>query len=299
MTCQGDTPYAYEIREEGKPLSSNVFIPEHQVDANYVDLYDHKLLDGRNFDPDISSDLTASILNEAAVEALFGDISFNEVLGKRITSPENEFTRTVIGVVADYYHKSPEIAHFPMNFVYDQESRGFYSISINSTDPSVVASEVKAKFIEVFPGNIYQSFYVDDHYAQYQDAEYQLSTLLSLFGSIAIFLSLVGMIALLVLDIGKDMKAMSIRKVLGADFGTLLKGLVRRSSLQFWFGLLIAIPLAYLLMNSWLEDFANRIQIGLRHLLPVMLLYSLICLILFITTHKSLKQNPVKYLKEE
>ncbi|PWL28629.1 ABC transporter permease [uncultured Roseivirga sp.] len=295
----GKTPYAYEIREEGKPLAANVFIPEHQVDANYIQVYDHKLLAGRNFDPNRSTDETAAILNVSAVQALFGDISLNDVLGRRITSPENGFIRTVIGVIEDYYHQSPEVAHFPMNFVFDPESRGFYSVRFAGTNQQALLKSIESKYSEVFPGNLFHSFLLEDFYADYQASERNLSGLLTAFGGIAIILSIVGVVALTLLDLGKNMKNLSIRKVLGADFIDLLIKVGYGNLSRFALAAIIAIPLTFWLMEIWLGGYANRIGLGFKHLAPSIILAIILITVLFACSNKALKQNPTQYLKEE
>lgn len=295
----GQTPYAYDIREEGKPLSANTFIPEHQVDANYLEVYDHKLLAGRNFDLDISTDESAAILNVSAARALFGDIPLNEVVGRRITSPENEYIRTVIGVIEDYYHQSPEVAHFPMNLVYDSESRGFYSVRFTSSNEQGLLKSIESKFNEVFPENLFHSFMLDDFYADYQTSEKNLSALLSAFGSIAIILSLVGIVALTLLELGKHMKNLSIRKVLGAAFKDLLLQVGRGNLIHFLLASAIALPISYGLMESWLNDYGNRVSLGFKHLLPPVGLAIILILVLFLSSKNALQQNPTQYLKDE
>jgi len=295
----GTTPYAYEIREEGKPLSSNVVIPEHQVDASYIHVYDHKLLAGRNFDPGRSSDETAAILNVSAVRALFGDIPLDEALGKRITSPEDEYIRTVIGVIEDYYHQSPEVAHFPMNFVFDPESRGFYSVRYSAESYQDLLGRIEEEYAQLFPGNLFHSFLLEDFYAEYQQAETRLSSMLSAFALIAVILSIVGVVALTLLDLGRGMKSLSIRKVLGASLMNLFKQVGFTSLKRYFLAIIIALPLSYWLMQNWLLEYANRIQIGLYHLVPVILLFAVLILVLFASSSQKLKQNPTEYLKEE
>lgn len=295
----GKTPYAYEIREEGKPLAANTFIPEHQVDAGYIEVYGHNILAGRNFDPSRSTDESAAILNVSAVQALFGDISLEDALGRRITSPENGGIRTVIGVIEDYYHLSPEVAHFPMNFVFDPESRGYYSVRFAGTNQQALLKSIESRYREVFPGNLFHSFLLEDFYTEYQASERNLSGLLTAFGGIAIILSIVGVVALTLLDLGKNMKSLSIRKVLGADFLDLLIKVGYGNLIRFALAALIAIPLAFSLMESWLGDYANRIGLGLVHLTPPIILALVLMTVLFISSNKALKQNPTQYLKEE
>ncbi|WP_420386483.1 ABC transporter permease [Roseivirga sp.] len=295
----GDTPYAYEIREEGKPFSANVFIPEHQVDANYINVYDHRLLAGRNFDASRIEDSSAAILNVSAVKALFGDIALDDVLGKRITSPESEYIRTVIGVIEDYYHQSPEVAHFPMNFVFDPESRGFYSVHYTTNDFQALLQQIESLYAEQFPGNIFHSFLLNDFYAEYRETEERLSSLLSAFGLIAIILSIVGVVALTLLDLGKSMKDLSIRKVLGASISNLFYKIGISSVKRYVLACMIAFPLSYWLMQNWLKDYANRIQMDIKYIVPALLLLVILVIVLYVSSSNELRKNPTDYLKEK
>ncbi|MBO3697146.1 ABC transporter permease [Roseivirga sp. E12] len=296
----GSRPSAYEIREFDAPLSANIPVYEHQVDDAFLPLYGNKLVAGRNFSEQISSDDHAAVLNLSAVKALFGSVDTNEVLGKRITSPENEYIRTVVGVVEDYYQLSPAESQIPISFVLDSESRGYYSIAFEGQNITQLMSSVKSQFQEVFPGNIFHSFFLDDFYNQQFVKEKQATQLLGGFSVIAIVLSLMGICALTVLDLIKQMKALSIRKVLGANLKSLYIEVAKGNIKRFLLAAIIAFPLSYVFLGKWLSKFANRIDLSLFKLsIPIVITVAVLIAVLWVVSYKSLIENPVDHLKEE
>ncbi|OEK00943.1 hypothetical protein BFP97_05215 [Roseivirga sp. 4D4] len=296
----GSRPSAYEIRELNAPISDNVPIHEHQVDQSFLSLYGNRFLAGRNFSSQFSSDDQGAILNISAMMALFGNIDPEEALGRRITSPENEYIRTVIGVVEDYYQLSPAEPQIPINFVFDSESRGYYSIAFEGQQMTNMMTLVKSRFEEVFPGNIFHSFFLDDFYNRQFEQERHTTLLLGGFSVIAILLSLIGICALTVLDLIKQMKALSIRKVLGANLKSLYLQVAKGNIMMFVVAALIAFPLSFIFLDKWLEKFANRIDLSAYKLLiPVIATVAVLGAVLWLVSYKSLIQNPIDHLKED
>ncbi len=296
----GSKPSAYEIRELNAPISDNVPIHEHQIDQSFLPLYGNKFLAGRNFSSQFSSDEQGAILNVSAMKALFGDIDPQEALSRRITSPENEYIRTVIGVVEDYYQLSPAEPQIPINFVFDSESRGYYSIAFEGQQMANMMTLIKSRFEEVFPGNIFHSFFLDDFYDRQFEEERRATLLLGGFSIIAVLLSLIGICALTVLDLIKQMKALSIRKILGANLKSLYLQVAKGNITRFLVATLIAFPLSYIFLGRWLEKFANRIDLSAYKLLiPIIVTVSVLGVVLWLASHRSLIQNPIDHLKED
>lgn len=296
----GMRPSAYEIRELGTPPSRNVLIPEHQVDLNFIELYQHKFVAGRNFSPDLKTDENAAILNVEAAKALFGEMPLEQIIGKQITSPEDEYIRTVIGVVENYFQLSPQFDYSPVNFVLDPESRGYYSITYNSDNLVTLRESIESKFNEVFPGNIFHSFFLDDYYNLQFEREQHTRSLIGFFAAVAVFLSLTGITVMTLLNLLASMKNLSIRKVLGASFDQLYLKIISGNVLRFLLSAVIAIPLTYMLLEQWLQGYSNRINLGFLDFVgPLILLLVIIALSLLSVSQKLLKQNPIQHLKEE
>lgn len=295
----GGDVYAYLIRRADKPEASRVFIPEHQVDDSFVPLYGLELLAGRNFDKNIHTDDSAAIINESALEALGFD-SPDDALGKRLTSPDNEFIRHVIGVIKDYHQLSPAMPKQPMLLALDSESRGFYSIHYNTRDLPALQASVASVFTEVFPGNIYHSFFLDEYFAAQYEADERLGVLLTLFAAVAVSLAVTGLISMTWFSTIRRMKEISIRKVLGADITNLIRLLAANGNLSFLAAGVVSVPGIYYLLTRWLADYHSRITLGLTDfVIPLTLLYSITLAAMVLVMLRVVNLNPVKSLREE
>lgn len=295
----GGNIYPYQISRADLPEAPKVYIPEHTVDHSFLSLYELELITGRNFDRNVISDDSAAIINESAVQAL-GFTSAEEALGKRVTSPENEFIRHIVGVIKDYHQLSPAMPKQPLLLGLDTESRGYYSIHYNTNDLPELQASVTSVFDRVFPGNIYHSFFLDDYFAQQYKSDEQLGSLLSLFSVVAVSLAVMGLISMTYFSAVRRMKEMSIRKVLGAGLVNLVKLLSFSGNLSFLLGGLVAIPLIFYLLSSWLDDYHSRISLNLFDFaLPVLSLYLVASVAMFMVMLRIVNTNPVKSLREE
>lgn len=295
----GGNIYPYQINRADQPDAPRVYIPEHTVDHGFIPLYGLELIVGRGFDKNIMSDDSAAVINESALRAL-GFESAEEALGKPITSPETEFIRHIIGVIKDFHQLSPAMPKQPLILGLDTESRGYYSIHYNTTDLAELQTSVAAVFDEVFPGNIYHSFFLDDYFAEQYKADERLGTLLSVFSVVAISLAAMGLISMTYFGAVRRMKEMSIRKVLGAGFTNLVRLLSSNGNLSFLLGSLVAIPVVYFLLDRWLRGYDSRISLQLFDFaLPVLALYTLALVAMVLVMLRIVHINPVKSLREE
>jgi len=295
----GSNIYAYQIKEVNQPDDQRVYIPEHTVGHDFLKLYDLELIAGRDFSTDFASDDRAAIISESAVTAL-GFESAEDALGKQLTSPENEFIRQVIGVIKDFHQQSAASPKQPVLFGLDTESRGYYSIKFNTANLKDLQGEIQQTFQSVFPGNIYHSFFLDDHFASQYQADETLGILLTIFAFVAISLAAMGLVSMTYFSVIRRMKELSIRKVLGADLKHLLKLLTAHGNISFIISVLVSIPVTYYLLNSWLSGYYERISLTvIDFALPVVGLYALAYVSMLLVTGSAIRKNPVEALRQE
>lgn len=295
----GGDIYAYQINRNDQPDAPKVYVPEHTVDHGFLSLYELELIAGRDFDKAIVSDDRAAIINESALKAL-GFSSPEDALGKALTAPENEFIRHIIGVIKDYHQLSPAMPKEPLLLGLDTESRGYYSIHYNTADLPALQAAVAAVFEEVFPGNIYHSFFLDDYFGRQYKADERLGALLSIFSVVAISLAAMGLISMTYFSAIRRMKEMSIRKVLGAGFINLVRLLSDNGHLSFLLGGMVALPAVYYLISRWLEGYDSRLSLNLFDFaLPVLSLYAVALVAMLAVMLRIVYMNPVKSLREE
>lgn len=239
---------------------------QYSVDYDYLNVMGMQLLAGRNFDPAIASDtINAVIVNEAMVKD-FGWTIENAVgqkikgyeiqVGKEIISP------VVIGVVKDFNYLSfaekiePQMFnHFSSNAPYK------FFIRINAGAPSQTLSLVESAWKKIIPDLPLKYSFLDDDLNRFYQSEARWSSIIGSAGSISIFLACLGLFGLAALAVVNRTKEIGIRKVLGATVSNITTLLSKDFLKLVIVAFVIASPIAWLVMNKWLQDYPYRINI--------------------------------------
>jgi putative ABC transport system permease protein len=228
------------------------------VDESFFKLYDVKFIAGENFHEDISPLDTMvrnfAIINEAAMKA-FG---WKDIEGKKAGR------RTmVVGVVKDHHYDNLSRAIEPIMFVYrttENQSSTFLSLKI-AGDPSDVLPLIESKWKTIDPTRPFSYFFVDANFESLYRSEERNMTLITWFSALAIVIACMGLWGLISFTVTQKVKEIGIRKVLGSSVRGIVVLLNREFLILISVALAIAMPLGYFAMNSWLADFAVRIDI--------------------------------------
>jgi putative ABC transport system permease protein len=255
---------------------------------------------GRNFLPTISTDPDhAALINETAARRL----GWKDPVGKTIISfrSPGPVTKTIIGVVRDFHIESlhKEIGPF---FIENNPSdfHRYIVIKIMSKNLPATMEFLGEKWTEVFPQLPFDFSFLDETFDFQYKSDVKLQAIFSNFGVLAIFISCLGLFGLASFTAEQRTKEIGIRKALGAS----ISGIVFLLSKEFtkWVLLsnIIAWPLAYLVMNHWLQNFAYRINIGLGSFVLAGVLALVIALLTVgYQAVKAARANPVEALRYE
>jgi putative ABC transport system permease protein len=270
------------------------------VDYDYLDVFQLKLLHGRNFSKEFPADDKALILNETAVRWM-GFASSEAAVGQQVDYWGELFT--VIGVLADFHQQSPKQAFEPhiYRFIpYGLRWTGKFALKINAQNVRETVALVGQKYAEFFPENPYEYFFLDDYFNQQYNADELFGRVIGIFALLALFvtgLGLFGMSAFLALQRTKEI---GIRKVLGATTASILQLLARDFMMLILTSLLIAWPLTYWGIQWWLGSYAQRMSIDAPLFLGPFVIIVIVT-ILTISSHiiKAASADPVKTIKHE
>jgi len=237
------------------------------VNPDYIPTLGIKLIAGRNFSRDISSDESeAFIINQVAVKQ-FGWESPEAALGRQIEwyGLGEALTGTVIGVTEDFHFSSlhnpiaPAVM-LPMNLW--PTGLGVISIKTFPDKMPQTLTSLRAAWEEVFPEIPFRYSFLDEDFGKLYQFEEKLGRIFSIFAALAIFIACLGLFGLAAYAAEQRVKEIGIRKVLGATVSG-LAGLLSKDFLKLIVvANILAWPLAWFAMNRWLEDFAYRIEIG-------------------------------------
>ena len=290
-------------KDGDKEHAANVFIGDY----DYVKTLGLKLIAGRDFSKDMSTDAEeAFIINETAVKELgFG--SPEKALGQRMNwnkwipdSLHPVKQGKVIGVVQDFHYKSlHEKVTASVIQIYPPVVFKV-AVKLKTADIKSTIAYINDTWNKFSPGYPMDYKFMDETYGKMYKNEEKLGSLLLIFTIMAIVVGCMGLFALAALSAEQRTKEIGIRKVLGASAFNIV-GLLSKDFLTLiLIASLIAFPVAWWAMNSWLKDFPYRVNISLWIFFGAGLIAVIIALIT-ISFHaiKAAVANPVKSLRTE
>ena len=269
------------------------------ADHDFVSTYGIKMVSGRDFSKTFSTDTGSFMINEAAVKVL-GFRSNNEVVGKNFGYGNRN--GKLIGVFGDFHFESLHERIVPMVLLMPRSPNqyGAISIKVNGAGISSALNKIEQTWRKFLPETPYQYTFLDENFARLYQAEERQKSLFSIFSCLAIFIACLGLFGLSAFAISQRVKEIGIRKVLGANTGTIVL-LLSKDFLKL---VAIAAPFAFLVagiaMNNWLEDFAYRITMPWWMFLAAAMFAAAIalCTVSF-QAIKAALVNPVKSLRTE
>jgi len=232
------------------------------VDENYIPALGMQMVQGRNFSRDFPTDSTGIILNESAARLL----GFREAVNKDLYAlddfPAKDLTRLhVLGVVKDFNFNSLREQVTPLAIRWKKETGRIAVRTATQNIPGLV-SEIEAKWRAMAPSQPFSYTFMDEDFSHIYRTEQQTGRLFISFASLAIFIACLGLLGLAMFTAEQRTREIGIRKVLGASVGGILTLLTRDFLKMVLFAIVVASPLAWWMMNRWLQDFAYRTSIN-------------------------------------
>ena len=267
------------------------------VDDHFMNQYALEIVAGRPFTSLIASDSTqAMIVNEAAVKYL-GYAHPEDIIGKRYTQLWRK--GQIIGVVKDFHFQSFREEIQPLTFQVGG-FENFMTLTVAQTDLSSTVSRIEKTWKSIVPDVPISYFFTDDAYNLQYVAEQRFGQLFMGLVTIAIIISCLGLLGLSMFNTAQRKKEIAIRKVLGSSSLNVVTLLTKDFLLLVATGILLGVPLAWYVMNQWLQEFAYRIHLTPGIFISAGFLLILIALVtIFFQTIKAANTNPVKSLKTE
>ena len=265
----GDAVATDEVIVPRNGMSVSRSAAQLAVDYDYIKTLNLHLVAGRDFSKEMKTDADhAFIINETAVKQLgFG--TPQQALGKDLAwhpwnaiTPDSLKTGKIIGVVRDFNYRSlyDKIETTVLQIYPDaawQVGVKIKTVNFSQTIDSI--SKTWSKFSPDYP---LEYKFLDENFIKMYSAEDKLKSLLFIFTLTAVFVGCLGLFGLAAYTAERRKKEVSIRKVLGASARNLVFLLSKNFIKLVFISFVIASPVAWLLMNKWLQDFAYRINIS-------------------------------------
>ena len=291
--------HVFDVNWEGKRADEHVVVRHNGVSYGYLAMMKVPVIQGRDFSRDFPGDSSAIIINEQA-RAMLG---FKDPIGKHVSFFGAQ--HTIIGVVKDFHLRSlrepidPLILYFAPNSDYST----YGGVALVKTAPGQ-AHEAVASMEKVFrslePAFPFRYYFTDEEYQRLYSSEQTISRMADSFSGLAIIISCLGLLGLSIFTAEQRRKEIGVRKVIGASTGSIITLLSRDIVRLIFLAALVATPLAWMAMHSWLQGFAYRVVIGWW----VFLASGGVALLIALATIswqavRAARANPVKALRSE
>jgi hypothetical protein len=287
--------HVYDIDWEGKDPNSRVFSMHNGIGYGYVKMMGLKIMQGRDFSRDFPTDTAGYILNEMAVKMT----GYKDPIGKRFTFFQQK--GRIIGVVKDFHLGSLHDPMMPL-ILYLGETTDWGNILVKTepgkTKEAIASMETVFRSME--PKFPFRYFFADEEYQKLYENEQAISKLSDGFSFLAIFISCLGLLGLTMFTAEQRTKEIGVRKVIGASVKDIVLMLSKDIVRLVLLASIIATPISWLAMDSWLNNYAYRFQLTIWVFVIAALLAVAIALVTI--SYQALKAAlapPVKSLRAE
>lgn len=254
--------YVPEETETDKPLLSEIGLSSFMVDEHFIPVFNMQMTGGRNFSKEIN-DSASVILNETAAK----QIGWKDPVGKYLAYPGNDQRFKVIGVVKDFNISSLREVIEPFALFHNSSktyyvNSSFISLRLRPGNIMNQVERIKGSWKSFAPDAPFDYSFMDEEFNALYRSEQRMGKVFSIFTVLSIFVACLGLFGLSVFTAERRKKEMGVRKVLGAS-ATQIVALLSGNFLKLvLIATLIAFPISWMAMNSWLQDFAYRINIS-------------------------------------
>jgi ABC-type antimicrobial peptide transport system permease subunit len=240
---------------DGRDTTFNPKIAQLSVDADYASTMELQMKDGRWFEKGSQADNNNVILNEEATK----EMNIHQpYIGQRFRWKGK--TGQIIGIVKDFKYKSLHDKTGPLVFFQDPAWFNLFMIRIAPKSAQKVVNGLQKTWNKILPGNPMEYEFLDDAFNKLYHDDRQASTLILMFAVVAIAISCLGLFGLAAFTAERRTKEIGIRKVLGATVAGIARLLTKDFVKLVILAIVIALPLAWMGMNKWLQNFAYRIN---------------------------------------
>jgi len=222
-----------------------------------IELLGIKLKAGRDFSKDLATDRDAIIMNQTAIDMIGLKAPIGAEFGN--LNP-NAPTKTIIGVVENFHFESFQENVKPFFFALSDEASKFI-VKLNDQNRAETIAKIADLYESHNAGYPFEYKFLDDDYQALYASEERITALSKYFTGIAIGISCLGLLALTAFNTQRRFKEIAIRKVLGSSNLGIVKLLSNGYLLLVLMAIVIALPVSYLIVRRWLDNFAYRIQL--------------------------------------
>lgn len=243
---------------QGKDPSKQILITLSAVNEDYIPTVGYQIISGRNFYPGLKTDSANIVINRTLADLLHT----KQPVGSVISTGDGE-ALTVIGVVENFVFNSVYAKPSPLIFYKNVDNTNFLNVRLKAqANPEKAIADMVRVIKSQAPGFPVDYKFVDANFDKLFKMEHLIGSLATLFAALAIIISCLGLFGLAAYTAERRTREIGIRKVLGAGVGRLVALLSMDFLKLVVLACVVAFPVAWWIMNSWLSSFSYRISIS-------------------------------------
>jgi putative ABC transport system permease protein len=288
--------WSTSIRFENKTEDEAFKVNMKAADEDYITTFGLQLVAGRNL---FHSDTVKEFLVNELLAKKLNLASPQELIGKSLTF-NGRMKAPIVGVIRDFHDQSFHADINPVAIPSWAERYNQYAVKINMQNAKTTLAALDKTWSQVHPEQIYEYQFLDEDIARFYESEALMFKLIQSFSLIAILIGCFGLYGLVSFLAAQKTKEIGIRKVLGGTIAHILWVFGKEFSRLIIVASVIAVPIAWWLMNAWLQDFKFRINISAWIFIGTILITALVTgITVGYQSVKSSLANPVKSLRTE
>lgn len=250
--------WTLDIQWDGKDPKSQQALPVTLVNEDFIHTFRIKVLAGRGFSTAYKTDSGNYLINEKMASTM--GLTAGGAIGKPLTVWGNK--GTIVGVVKDFNFKPVQQAIEPLVMPFNRGGIGYAVVrSLPGKTNETIQALAKISQ-ELNPAYPFQFDFIDQDMSDLYKGEQQMGNIFNLFAILGIFVSCLGLYGLSAFMAEQRTKEIGVRKVLGASVPSLVYLLSSGITRLILIAIVIAIPLSWYAVNSWLSGFAYHITVG-------------------------------------
>ncbi len=270
-------------------------------DPDFVEALGIKIIEGRNFDWNLETDKRKTcIINKTLADM----IGLDNPIGHKVNDKNNSWIKdasfSIIGVFKDYHLESLHTVTPPMAIFWSDQANFQGSIKISSNNIKETMKYIEEVWNEFVPGFPFEYDFADQRFDKMYKGEERTQKITVYFSILAIFIACLGLFGLSAFMTQRRFKEIGIRKVLGSSISQIVSKLSKEFAIIVLISNIIAIPLAWFVLDSWLQDYPYRISVPWWPF-PIAFIITLVTALLTVSFHslKAALSNPVDAIRYE
>ena len=283
---------------EGFTREDNLFVAVMSVDFDFLKAYGMELAAGRGFDRAYTTDeADAYVINETAVRE-FKWSTPQDAIGKTIEK-EGKHGK-VIGVLKDFNFASMATPMSALVVELDPNQFSTLSIKFESANVDAIVKTLKSEWTRIFPEKAFEYTFLDESLNQQYTDYRNFGIIIQAFTGIAVLIACLGVYGLVLFTVQRKVKEIGVRKVLGANVGSILFLIYRDFAVLILVGFVIAVPVSYYFMSEWLNNFIYHTSIDFgTYAISLTGIFIIVSVTISYQAIRAAVENPVNSLRSE